>query len=159
MAATYTSSPSLAMIPLAGAARQDGDRQWRSGAAAAECGGRTRGGVKQIGGSWELDPGEAERARVYRRGTDPIGRETGRRWAGKSMAVELSTLLLPIRSAPRARRWLRAGILGVRAPKKLGFFFFFGEIAGLGLLTGCDCLIGLSMATDKPCSRRSRGLS
>jgi len=117
MAATYTSSPSPAMIPLAGTAGR------RSGAATGECGGGTQSGVKQIGGSWELHPGEAERARVYRRGTDPIGRETGRRWAGKSMAVELSTLLLPIRSAPRARRWLRAGILGVRAPKKLGFFF------------------------------------
>jgi len=124
------------MIPLAGAARQDGDRQWRSGAAAAECGGRTRGGVKQIGGSWELDPGEAERARVYRRGgADPTGKETGRRWAGKSMAVELSTLLLPIRSAPRGRRWLRAGILWdvtvflASAPrKKLGFFLRYRRL-------------------------------
>ena len=130
MAATYTSSPSPAMIPLAGAARQDGDRQWRSGAAAGECGGKTRCGVKQIGGCWELDPGEAERARVYRRGTDPIGRETGRRWAEKSMAVELSTLLLPIRSAPRGRRWLRAGILWdvtvflASAPRKSWDFFF-----------------------------------
>jgi len=56
------------------------------------------------------------------------------------MAVELSTLLLPIHSAPRGRRWLRAGILWdvtvllASAPRKSWDFFFFGDIAGLGLL-------------------------
>ena len=131
MAATYTSSPSLAMIPLAGAGRQDGDRQRRSGAATGECGGRTRGGVKQIGGSWELDPGEAERARVYRRGDgsdwegdgEKVGGEVnGRRAVYTALAYPLRASRSPL--APRRDLVGRDGILLASAPGKSWVFFF-----------------------------------
>jgi hypothetical protein len=121
MAATYTSSPSPAMIPLAGTAGQRSAGEVREQRLASVEGGPEAASNKSVAvGSWTPERrGEREfigegRIRLGgRRG------EGGRGSQWPSRCPHCSCL-----SAPRRDLVGRDGILGVRAPKKLGFFFF-----------------------------------